>query len=100
MTTHRHHQPGVRAWRLILVKMLRDRNAEQIVTDQVGNCPTCWREIALSLADHFANESDCGTLLLNPTGLVEGRAVRWVLLMLANAVRAAELDARDVDDAA
>jgi hypothetical protein len=80
--------------------MIRDPNAEQIVTDQVGNGPTCWREMALSLADHVANESECGTLLLNPTGLVEARPVRWVMLMIANALDTAELDACDVDDAA
>ncbi len=78
---HRHY-PGRHTYRLVYARMLFDRQAEQIVAHQVGDCAHCWRDIALSLAGHVAAESDCGTLTMAPSGLIEGQAITWVMTMI------------------
>jgi hypothetical protein len=45
-----------RAWRLILARLHHDNDAAQIISDEVGECPNCWRGIADELAGVMATE--------------------------------------------
>ena len=103
-TTHRRHQPHRHTRRLVLARLTFDRQAEQLIADDIDGCPHCWREIADELVGVVAVDviAAAGVPGLRPGGLVDGAAVDWAAQRIAWALRAASLDARylDGDDAA
>lgn len=50
--THRGGWP--RAWRLILAHLHDDQHAHQLIHTELGDCPGCWRDVALAATEFAA----------------------------------------------
>jgi hypothetical protein len=96
-----HRSTGVAMWRLVLARLCLNSADEKLVVAQVGDCETCWREIAVGLAADYAYAivRRWGVPDMTDAGLVTGPAVDHVLLTLAGAVDAAAADERGLDAA-
>ncbi len=110
------HRGSSRAWRMILAAHCYDRDAQQHVIDEIGDCADCWRDAALgavSAADIllitaeptpepdlpprpqvFTAVKTSG--LLHPSGLVEGPSVNWLIGVIDSCLYAEELDRQDL----
>lgn len=102
MTAHHRHQPGRHTWRIVLAKLTFDRQAEQLINNEIGSCADCWRDIADELAGTVWADtiSRHGVPELFPSGRVEGAAIDYATHRVACSLRAAELDARHLGDEA
>lgn len=60
-TTHVHTAHYATAWRLTLAHLGDSSPAGhgllQLISDEIGDCASCWRTVALQLAAHFAGET-------------------------------------------
>jgi len=48
-----------RAWRLILAWLPHDDDTRQLISDEIGDCPGCWRNVAEDLAGITATDMVC-----------------------------------------
>jgi hypothetical protein len=96
--TRHSHRGSSRAWRLLLSTHSYERDAQQQVIAEHGDCAQCWRDTALSAIDnahslllHFAPIPD-----IDDDGLVVGETVNLLLARISGSLAAEQLDRRDL----
>jgi hypothetical protein len=97
--TRHTHRGSSRAYRLVLARHSLDADAHQSVIDEHGDCPECWRATAVAAVDAVA-----GLLIKNwplpemqPSGVVTGPTVDWLLRTIDVCLEAEQLDRRDLE---
>jgi hypothetical protein len=92
------HRGSSRAWRLILARHSYDRELQQRVIDEHGECEACWHDTALAAVDAAANM----LLMSHPVpgmdanGNVTGPSVGLCLARIYGHLEAEEADRRDL----
>jgi hypothetical protein len=98
-TCTRHSSRGnSRAYRLVLARHTFDRATGQRVVDEIGDCETCWHDVALAAVDVAANMliGRYGVPDMDAHGNVTGPSVDMLLESIETLLRCEELDRRDL----
>jgi hypothetical protein len=92
------HRGSSRAHRMILARVVLDRELLQQIVDEHDGCAMCWHDTALAAVD-AAQSMLIGSGPLpemDGNGLVGGPSVDWLLRRIQSLLDCEELDRRDL----
>jgi hypothetical protein len=97
--TAHSHRGSSRAYRGILACHTLDRDAQQQVDDEHGDCADCWRDTALAAVDAAASMLiRCWPIPeMQPNGLVTGQSIDWLLGIIDDLLDCESRDRRDLE---